>query len=144
LALNCTQYTIIGVAIFSVLSLRLDDTQYIKETEYPVKAYQSVKQYFNEDTRVFNEYSWGSYLMLNNQQVFIDSRLDLYTEEYNKDVTVFKDYLNIELKYKEIIDKYNINMFFIKSNTPLSTILSVDNDFEEIYSDDVASVYIKK
>jgi len=144
LALNCTQYTIIGVAIFSVLSLRLDDTQYIKETEYPVKAYQSVKQYFNEDTRVFNEYSWGSYLMLNNQQVFIDSRLDLYTEEYNKDVTVFKDYLNIELKYKEIIDKYNINIFFIKSNTPLSTILSVDNDFEEIYSDDVASVYIKK
>jgi len=144
LALNTTKYTVICVAIFSLVGLRINDIEYMDETQYPVKAYESTKQYFNGDTRVFNEYTWGSYLELNNEKVFIDSRLDLYTEEYNKDVTVFKDYLNIELKYKEIIEKYNINMFFIKSNTALETILSVDSDFEEVYNDDVACVYIKK
>ena len=82
--------------------------------------------------------------MLNDEKVFIDSRLDLYTEDYNKGVNVFKDYLNIELKYKEIIEKYNINMFMVKANTSLTTILSIDNDFERVYKDDVAEVYIKK
>lgn len=144
LALNTMQYTVIAVAIFFLLGARLNDTQYIKETEYPVVAYENTKQYFNENTRVFNEYAWGSYFMLDNQKVFIDSRLDLYTEEYNKGVTVFKDYLNIQLDYKEIIEKYDINMFFIKSNTALATILSVDNEFEQVYTDDVTSVYIKK
>lgn len=144
LALKTMQYTVIIISILSLMGVRIADKQYIKETEYPVKAYESTKQYFNEGTRVFNEYSWGSYLMLNNQKVFIDSRLDLYTEEYNKGVTVFKDYLNSNLKYKEVIEKYNINMFFIKSNTALATILAVDNDFKQVYSDDVACVYIKK
>lgn len=144
LALNTMQYTVIIIAIFFLIGLRINDTQYIDKTKYPVKAYESTKQYFREDTRIFNEYAWGSYLELNNEKVFIDSRLDLYTEEYNEGVTVFKDYLNINLEYKEIIEKYDINMLFIKSNTALSTILSVDNDFEEIYKDDVACVYIKK
>lgn len=144
LALNTMKYTVICIAIFFLIGLRINDIQYIDETEYPVEAYESTKQYFNEDTRVFNEYAWGSYLELNNEKVFIDSRLDLYTEEYNEGVTVFKDYLNINLKYKEIIEKYDINMFFIKSNTALATILSVDSEFEEVYKDDVACVYIKK
>lgn len=144
LALNTMQYTVIVVAIFFLIGTQINDNEYIKKSEYPVVAYEQTKEYFNEDTRMFNEYSWGSYFMLDNQKVFIDSRLDLYTEEYNKGVTVFKDYLNINLDYKEIIEKYDINMFFIKSNTPLATILKVDNEFEEVYSDDVASVYIKK
>ena len=93
---------------------------------------------------MFNDWNWGSYLALQGEKVFIDSRGDLYTEMYTKDVTILKDYLNIELNYKEVIKKYNINMFFVKANSPLSTILSIDNDFEPIYNDDVACVYVKK
>ena len=34
-----------------------------------------------DEMRIFNEYNFGSYLLLNDIPVFIDSRADLYTKE---------------------------------------------------------------
>ena len=142
--LNVSVWSVIGCLIVFLIPNMLCSGDYVNKSEYPVDAYNSVKDYITEETRMFNDWNWGSYLALQGEKVFIDSRGDLYTEMYTKDVTILKDYLNIELNYKEVIKKYNINMFFVKANSPLSTILSIDNDFTPIYNDDVACVYVKK
>ena len=58
-----------------------------------------------EKIRIFNSYNNGSYLMLNNIPVFIDSRLDVYCSEFN-DPDIFYDFIQAStgnINYNEII-----------------------------------------
>ena len=45
--------------------------------------------------KLFNDYNYGSYLLFKGIPVFIDSRADLYSPEFNKGKDIFSDYLNI-------------------------------------------------
>ena len=81
--------------------------------------------------------------MLNDIKVYIDSRCDLYTKEYNG-VEIADDYNKLEdchKSYKEIIDKYVINTFIIPIDTQLETLLVENDTFECIYRDELAAIY---
>lgn len=122
------------------------DKEYIVEELAPVKAIEIVKENMNADTVIFNEYEWGGYLILNDIPVFIDSRCDLYTQEYNPDTQVANDYFDLKKcvkEYKEILDKYDFDMFLVRTEDTFTTILSIDKDYKVIYEDEVASVYVK-
>ncbi|MBQ8044364.1 MAG: hypothetical protein IJ272_09525 [Clostridia bacterium] len=119
------------------------DVQYVFEEKYPVKAVEFLKENMNKSDRIFNYYDWGSYLMLNDIRVYMDSRCDLYTKEYNG-TDIADDYnklIHCDKDYKEVIEKYNINMFIIPVDTALETLLQENMQFEKIYRDDVTVIY---
>ena len=121
------------------------DKEYVSEEDYPVQAVEFLKTKIDSNTKTFNHYNWGSYLMLNNIKVFIDSRCDLYTKEYNE-IGIADDYnklMKCDKEYKEIIDRYGINMIIIPIDEPLATLLEENVQFEKIYEDDVAAIYSK-
>ena len=126
---------------FSVLQTHFP-LQFVKNELYPVEATNYIKN--NIDTtnmRLFNEYNYGSYLLFNDIPVFIDSRADLYTCEFNPNCTVFDDSTKIEsgkVYCEEIFEKYNITHILIPKNEPLYNYISNSgtNIFEELYSDD--------
>ena len=81
--------------------------------------------------------------MLNDIKVYIDSRCDLYTEEYSN-VTIATDYKKIiecDKEWKDILKEYNINTFLIEVDTSLDTLLSESSEFNEVYRDDTAVIY---
>lgn len=140
-------YVEIFVVIALIITRRflLYTNDFVPESSYPVKAVEYLKENMTEDTRIFNNYEWGSYLMLNDIKVYIDSRCDFYTEEYSG-VTIATDYNKItgcSKEWKELVEKYNINTFLIKvdSNEALSTLLTESEEFEEVYRDEVAVIY---
>ena len=115
--------------------------------DYPLKAVEYIKNEIGNDKRIYNDYGWGSLLMYNNIKVFIDSRCDLYTQEYNSGCTVAKDYADAENCYKdfnEIFEKYNIEYLFIDKERPLYYNVVNNEKYEEIYTDDIASIFIVK
>ena len=61
--------------------------QYVDEKTYPVEMSNYILDYFKEtgfyNVRIFNEYNYGSYLLYRGIPVFIDSRADLYSPEFN-------------------------------------------------------------
>ena len=73
--------------------------------------------------------------MLNDIPVIIDSRCDLYLNEFNKGVTLFDDILDIKaVSYLKVFDKYEVEYILINKDSIFYELLirDVGND---IYRD---------
>ena len=127
---------------------------YINTSSYPVEAAKWIKENLDyKNIRMYNEYNYGSYLLLEDIPVFIDSRCDLYTPEFNgkkgddgKYVgqDIFSDFMNISgiaTYYDTKFDQYDINYVMTKTNTKLNMLLSRDDGYEQIYKDENFIIY---
>ena len=118
--------------------------EYIDETTYPVNMSEYILSYFKdigfENLRLFNEYNYGSYLLYKGIPVFIDSRADLYSPEFNKGVNVFEDFMktnNLEKDFEEIVEKYKITHIILNKNYYIyKTIKKIDNKYKLLKEDD--------
>lgn len=122
----------------------------VSTSSYPVKACDYILENVDiENMRIFNEYNYGSYLLYRGIPVFIDSRADLYTPEFNgtkneegeyEGRDIFTDYINttnIARYYENTFKEYNITHVLIRKNTKLNMLLSRDKEhYKELYSDD--------
>ena len=94
--------------------------------------------------RIYNEYNFGSYLLLNDIPVFIDSRADLYAPEFNPGCTVFDDFINtssVDIYPEETFEKYNITHIILENNGAINTIVSGSHDYNVLYTDDYFTIY---
>lgn len=118
--------------------------EYINKELYPVRACNYILKNMDvSKIRIYNDYNYGSYLMYKNIPVFIDSRCDLYTPEFNKK-DIFKDAHDISglsTDYEEKFSEYGITHILIKSNSLLRFVLSKDNKYKCIYIDDDFCIY---
>ena len=133
----------------------ISNNSYINKNSYPVEATEWIKEnvdYKNE--KIFNDYNYGSYLLLNDIPVFIDSRCDLYTPEfngtYNKEEKkyegrdIFSDYIsisNITTWYDTKFEEYGIKYVMCKANSKLKMLISKDSNYIEVYKDSNFVIY---
>lgn len=105
---------------------------YISKSEYPVEMSEFILQYFEDnninikDVRLYNEYNYGSYLLYRGIPVFIDSRADLYSPEFNSGVNVFEDSESVgsfEMDIDEFVEKYNITHIILSNQSQLNKVL---------------------
>lgn len=122
----------------------------VSTSSYPVKACDYILENIDvENMRIFNEYNYGSYLLYRGIPVFIDSRADLYTPEFNgtkneegeyEGRDIFTDYINttnIARYYENTFKEYDITHVLVRKNTKLNMLLSRDKEhYKELYSDD--------
>ena len=134
---------IAGVCVYNFISKSKDE--FVSEKLYPVKATEWIKENLDvENMRLFNHYNFGSYLLLNDIPVFIDSRCDLYTSEFNKNVNVFNDYINTEngeMTYKNLFKKYDINYALVYKDSKDDIYLDECENAQNIYEDDYFVIY---
>ena len=134
--------TILFILVISFTSFMLysnKKTEYINSELYPVEALNYIKENIDiNKMRIFNDYDFGSYLILNNIPVFIDSRADLYTKEFNgKDYDVFDDYEFMITNYNQKFEFYNItHVLMYKKYTNFITMLKNDNNYKLLYEDE--------
>lgn len=139
--------TILLVVLCSyTLYARKIDDDYISKSSYPVEAADyilSEAEKGNLDLstmKMFNDYNYGSYLLFRGIPVFIDSRADLYSPEFNKDCNIFSDYLSISgisMYYEDGFDKYGITHVMSYKNSKLTMLLAKDTDnYRVLHRDD--------
>ena len=127
---------------------------YIDTSSYPVEAAEWVKENLDyKNIRMFNEYNYGSYLLFEDIPVFIDSRCDLYTPEFNGEKgedgdydgqDIFTDFMNISgiaTYYDNKFNEYDITHVMTKTNTKLNMLISRDDRYTQIYKDDHFIIY---
>lgn len=120
------------------------EKSYLPTDQYPIQAVSYLKENATSDQKIFNSYTWGSLLMMNEIKVFIDSRCDLYTPEYNPGVTIANDYINANNcndNYKKILNKYGIDWIIIEKDSALSKNMTTENEYQKEYEDDTAVIY---
>lgn len=125
------------------------DDQYVNEKSYPVQACDYIIENIDLDNaRFYNEYNFGSYMLFRGIPVFIDSRADLYSPEFNgnEERDIFTDFINtsgISAFYEDTFEKYNITHVILskKSKTNMIITKTEDENYKELYSDDNFVVY---
>ena len=123
--------------------------KFILESEYPVEACDYILENMDiKNMKLYNEYNFGSYLIYRGIPVFIDSRADLYTPEFNgdKDRDIFSDFMNISTLgeyYENLFEKYKITNLLIYKNSKLDMLISRDTNYKMLYEDDNFRIYEK-
>ena len=109
---------------------------YIDPNTYPVEMSDWILEYFEREqidlseVRLFNEYNYGSYLLFRGIPVFIDSRCDLYSPEYNPGVTVFDDFIassNLNDWFEMRLAKYNFTHMILYKDSKMNMIIERGN-----------------
>ncbi len=156
----------IGLALISLLVVILsvyfivqkEGDQFVSKTNYPVEASEYILENLNlNEIKLFNEYNYGSYLLYKGIPVFIDSRADLYSPEFNSltgkangGIDIFTDFINasyINEFYEDIFKKYGITHVILYKNSKINLIISKTNDekYNCLYEDKNFIIYeIKK
>lgn len=146
---------LLGFAIYTVDQIKdIRNEQYVDEGTYPVAACDWMLENLDvENMKIYNEYNYGSYMLLRGIPVFIDSRCDLYTPEFNKDEKngiegrdIFSEALDIAgigLDYKEKFKEYGVTHVISYSNSKLVMLLNSDANYKCIYEDDYFSIFEK-
>ena len=132
---------------FNFAKDKFDDT-YISESSYPVKACDYILENIDlEQTRFYNEYNYGSYMLFRGIPVFIDSRADLYAPEFSgKEEDIFMDFIetsNISKFYEDTFEKYNITHVITYKNSKTNMIITKtkDSNYKELYKDKYFVIY---
>jgi hypothetical protein len=93
--------------------------------------------------RMFNDDEFGDYLIYRawpSYRVFFDGRSDMYGTER------LREYLqvgNFEPGFEQVLERYQIGWIFYGTGAPLSRFLMRDPSWVLIYSDPVASIFVK-
>lgn len=141
----------IFILIFILLGIKMikpkidAKEKYINESTYPVAACQYILDNIDLSTaKFYNEYNYGSYMLYKGIPVFIDSRAELYTPEFNEGVNVFADFLNISnigVYYEDKIEEYGITHLIMYKNAKLNMFVSRNSNYEKLYEDDNFVIY---
>ena len=143
--LGCTTIVIV-IGLSSNMVTRIRE-KYVNEKKYPVEAVNFIKEnldYIN--LRIYNSFNYGSYLELSGIPAFVDSRSEIFTEEFNN-VTILKDWLETSrgnVNYNETFEKYGIDYAIVENSEIINTYISADEKYEKVYDDETFSIYMKK
>ena len=146
---------LLGIIVSFMLYRGKPNSPIIDESSYPVKACDYILENVDISTmKIFNEYNYGSYILYRGIPVFIDSRADLYTPEFNGKKNeegkyvgrdIFSDCINISnisTYYENKFEQYGITHVLIRDNSKLNMFLSRDKEhYKELYSDDSFVLY---
>ena len=133
------------VITLSIIMLNYQNSKLLIDEElYPTKAVSYIKENIDyQNVHIYNEYTFGSYLLLNDIPVFIDSRADLYTKEFSGlDYDIFDDYMSVDMRnYEKIFDFYDIDYVLTYKKENLNSLLKYDRNFKKIYDDKYFILY---
>ena len=128
---------VMGLAAAGTLQYRFS------EKAFPVSAVEFLKRepitgnMFNNDE--FGDYlifaAWPAY------RVFMDGRSDMYGERFGR---AYFRAAQAQPGWKEVFEKYGITWVLFDTYSPLSAALQEQTDWQVIYSDHVATIFVKK
>jgi hypothetical protein len=139
--LNAALLLLLGVGLVKSFPSRVRLEKALSD-ELPVGAVAYLRQH-PADGPMFNQYEWGGYLIWtlgSQQKVFIDGRSQLYEA-----AGVYADYhriMQVAPETEPLLRKYDIKACLIARTSPLATLLRASTNWERIYGDNFADLYV--
>lgn len=127
----------VGLRLLHVVAQ--DRTQ--EALRYPQAALGYIEAQGWTERRVFNSYNWGGYLIWHQIPVFMDGRAEVYGD------ALMLEYLttyHLASNWREPLDDYKVDYILIETQGPLSTLLMEAPDWDRVYQDDVADIFVRQ
>jgi hypothetical protein len=91
--------------------------------------------------RVFNEYSFGGYLIFNGIKPFIDGRADMYGDAFVKRYVEATRDASDDLA--AMLDQYHATWTLFAANSPAATLMNHLPGWKRVYADDTAVIHVR-
>ncbi len=112
-----------------------------EEEYYPVAALAFIEDQDLLDARIYNSYNWGGYLIWHRVPVYIDGRADVYGDDFiNQYMLAYQLHGN----WRVPLDKYDADYVLIESRASLGSLLEEAPEWEPVYEDEVAVVFVRQ
>lgn len=133
----CATLVVIGLGLGGRLKFTFD------EKRFPVAA---VKFLIREPItgNMFNNDEFGDYIIFSawpRYKVFMDGRSDMYGEKLGG---AYFQVANVQPGWKEVLAQNKISWVIFDTNSSLTAALNGDPDWRPIYTDKVATIFVKK
>jgi hypothetical protein len=107
----------------------------------PVAAVTELKKL--HVSRVFNDYDFGGYLIASGVPTFIDGRTELFGEKFFVDHNNASGLMEPENLFR-LLDEYRIEATFMRTQSAATKLLDHMDGWQKIYSDDIATIHVRK
>ncbi len=135
---------LLGAALVKIaLPLQPEINLQVEQSRQPYKAVEFIKME-QPPGPIFNSYNWGGYLIFKlspDYPVYIDGRTDLYDDVF------IRRYLGVMVAdddWRDVMDEDGINTIFIEQNSILAKFLRRDADWQEVYQDNMAAIFVRE
>jgi len=118
--------------------------EYENEKIFPVQAVKYLCKHPEINGNMFNDYSWGGYIIYKTypeRKVFIDNRTQLYEK------SIFKKFAGAVLlteDWESFDIEYSFDYVIISKKYPLGEYLNLSPKWRLVYSDEIASIFVRK
>ena len=94
-------------------------------------------------TRIFNRYEWGGYIGQHRPQqpIFMDGRADVYGDEL---LQMYVGIIGLHGDPQVNFDRYGIDYAAFPPDTPLAAWFDASEDWERVYLDETAAVWVRR
>ena len=141
--LNGYLWPVAGVIFVSALALGGRVKFQFDHKRFPVAAVEFLKRE-PISGNMFNSDEFGDYLIFAawpRYRVFIDGRSDMYRERF---INSYYTIANALPGWTAELAKYDISWVIFDTESPLTAALQGQNDWQLIYSDRIATIFVKK
>jgi hypothetical protein len=107
---------------------------------YPAAAVDYLEQQGLAQSRGFNHYNWGGYLIWRGVPVFIDGRADLYGDSF---IFEYVATSSADPGWPALLDRYAIDYVLWPPDNLLARLLEGDPGWQRIYGDELATIFIR-
>ena len=132
---------VVMIARVSWLQISPSAQQRALESRYPVKMLSSLRTRMSRSDRLFNEYSWGGFLILHNVlPVFIDGRSELYGDDQ---LRRYASIIHLENGWEKTLDSLGITKVLMPRSAPLTSAL-LRQSWSPVASDSIGVLLEKR
>jgi hypothetical protein len=138
---------IAGATLIHIAGVISPDKQHeVDRTTYPVAAADWLAAHPEVGTRMYNQYGWGGYLAYRfypqpNRRVFIFGEAALMGDSL---LNQYEDVQTLRSDWKQILDQYKVDYIVYNKGEALANVLATQSDWELVYQDKVAVIYVRK
>ena len=135
---------IVSVGAVGIAGYTLSSQTASTEANFPVAAANWLAAHPNVGTRIFTAYDWGGYIIYRffpARPVFIYGEA---TELGNQLLQEVSDVENAEPDWQTILSEHGINYVVERNDSALSMALSVDTQWQQVYDDGFAVIFVKR
>jgi hypothetical protein len=118
----------------------------LTRTSFPVGAADWLAAHPEVGHRMYNQYGWGGYLVDrfypdSNRRVFIFGEAALMGDSLLQE---YQDVQTIRPDWRQVLDRYRVDYVVYNKGEALANVLATQPDWDRVYEDDVAVIYVRK
>ena len=137
-------WLLVAVALVAVMAwttnVILDNETAVSE-RYPVTAVDFLEAEGLADAPGYNSYNWGGYLIWRGLPVFVDGRADVYGDEF---LFYYLQTFEVRANWRQPLDDHQVVYVLIEPGSPLTAVLTLDDEWQTIYQDEIAQIFLRQ